>query len=159
MRCTQPRVNSIDFGVVLPRSDGTVGNFPEADTHLEAFLSAFLSAMKIKCVTELSWRLQQRINIHFCVKMGWTFDEIKAGLQTVYPQTLSDSSIRTWIREFWAGRNTIVDKKRTQGQDWPQPTQHQEGRGSCCARPQDYHQGIGCQNRTCHNHDVRSKSH
>ncbi len=45
--------------------------------------------------------------------MGWTFDEIKAGLQTVYPQTLSDSSIQTWIREFRAGRNTIVDKKRT----------------------------------------------
>ncbi len=66
----------------------------------------------MKRVTELSWHLQQRVNIHFCVKMGWTFDEIKAALQTVYQQTLSDSSIRMWIRQFRAGRDTIVDQKR-----------------------------------------------
>ncbi len=67
----------------------------------------------MKRVTAISPQLQQRINIFFCVKMGWTFEEIRAALQTVYPtNTLCDTSIHKWIREFRGGRETMVDKPR-----------------------------------------------
>ncbi len=66
----------------------------------------------MKRVTEISSHLQQRINIHFCVKIRWTFEEIKAALQTVYLTILYDTSIHKWIREFCAGRDRIVDQPR-----------------------------------------------
>ncbi len=66
----------------------------------------------MKRVTAISLHLQQRINIHFCVKMGWTFDEIKAALQTCYANVLCNTSIHRWIREFQVGRESIVDKPR-----------------------------------------------
>ncbi len=39
----------------------------------------------MKRVVELSWQLQQQVNIYFCVKIGWTFGEIKVALHTCYP--------------------------------------------------------------------------
>ncbi len=44
--------------------------------------------------------------------MGWTFEEIKAALQTVYLQILCDTSIHKWIRELQAGYARIVDRPR-----------------------------------------------
>ncbi len=66
----------------------------------------------MKRVLELSWQLQQRVAIHFCVKLGWTFSEIKHGLQTCYPRVLGDRSIHKWISEFRGGRDQITDKPR-----------------------------------------------
>ncbi len=69
----------------------------------------------MKRVSEISWQLQQRINVHFCVKLGWTFAEIKHGLQTCYANTpvLSDRSIHRWINEFRNGHALVLDKVRT----------------------------------------------
>ena len=66
----------------------------------------------MKRVTEISWQLQQRVNIFFCVKIRWTFDKIKAALHTCYPRILCDTSIHNWIRQFRAGRQNITDKPR-----------------------------------------------
>ncbi len=73
---------------------------------------SLLDISNMKRVTELSWQLQQRINMHFCVKLGWTFEEIKMALQTVFPRVLCDTSLHKWIREFRAGRDCIVDHPR-----------------------------------------------
>ncbi len=67
---------------------------------------------RMKRVQELSWQLQQRVNIHFCVKMGWTFAEIRTALHTCFPQVLGDRCIHKWIAQFRAGRDRIVDKVR-----------------------------------------------
>ncbi len=56
--------------------------------------------------------LQQRVNIHFCVKMGWTFAEIRNALHTCYNTVLGDRSIHKWILQFRAGRTVVVDKPR-----------------------------------------------
>ncbi len=64
-----------------------------------------------RCV-ELSTQLQQRINIHFCVKLGWKFGQIKDGLRQCYGRVLSDSTIRFWMSEFKKGRTRLVDKPR-----------------------------------------------
>ncbi len=67
----------------------------------------------MKRVTELSPHLQQRVNIFFCVKLGWAFGEIKHALELCYPRTiLCDRSIHKWINEFWNGQDNIVDKER-----------------------------------------------
>lgn len=52
----------------------------------------------MKHVQALPLKLQQHVNIHFCVKLGWTFNEIKHGLQVCYNQDmLADHSIHQWI--------------------------------------------------------------
>lgn len=57
--------------------------------------------------------MQQRINIFFCVKLGWTFAEIKHALQLCYAGTiLCDRSIHKWVNAFRNGRVDIVDKAR-----------------------------------------------
>ncbi len=67
----------------------------------------------MKRVMELSSHLKQRVNIFFCVKLGWAFGEIKHALQICYPMTiLCDRSIHKWINEFRNGRVNIVDKDR-----------------------------------------------
>ena len=66
----------------------------------------------MKRVQEMSWQLQQHVAIHFCVKLGWTFAEIKQGLQTCYPRLLGDRSIHKWVSQFRGGRELIVDKPR-----------------------------------------------
>ncbi len=68
----------------------------------------------MKRVQELSWQLEQRIVIHFCVKIGWTFDEILHGLQTCFAnqRILSTRSIHRWISQFRTGRTVLVDRPR-----------------------------------------------
>ncbi len=68
----------------------------------------------MKRVQEMPWQLLQQINIHFCVKLGWTFEEVKHGLETCYANQpiLSDRSIHRWISQFRGGRQLIVDKPR-----------------------------------------------
>ncbi len=54
------------------------------------------------------------MNIHFCVKLGWNFVQIKAALQTCFSvNILSDRRIYHWIHEFQNGRQTIVDLHRS----------------------------------------------
>lgn len=66
-----------------------------------------------RCV-ELTTQLEQRIVIHFCFKLGWTFNQIKASLQQVFgARCLSKSSIYHWLREFRQGRTSLTDKART----------------------------------------------
>ncbi len=60
----------------------------------------------------MSLLLQQRINIHFCVKLGWTFAKIKHGLHTCYQTVLGDRSVHKWIVQFRAGRTLVADKPR-----------------------------------------------
>ncbi len=58
-------------------------------------------------------KLLQRVNIHFCVKLGWTFQEIKHALQVCYNQEiLADRSIHRWITQFHAGHTLVVDRPR-----------------------------------------------
>ncbi len=70
-----------------------------------------------RCVG-LTTQLEQRINIHFCVKLGWNFTQIKTALTTAYARPLSDSSVYFWMKKFREGHTRIVDlhrapKKRT----------------------------------------------
>ncbi len=62
----------------------------------------------------LSPQLEQRVNIAFCCKLGWTFCQIKDALEAAFGQghTLSDRRIYHWIREFRGGRTTVVDLPR-----------------------------------------------
>lgn len=46
------------------------------------------------------------------MKLGWTFEEIKHGLQTAYAQVLCNTSIHSWIRQFHVGHVSIVEKPR-----------------------------------------------
>lgn len=69
----------------------------------------------MKRVQDLPWQLIQRINIQFCVKLGWTFDEVKHALHTCFGATnrvLSDRSIHRWISQFRNGHANVVDKPR-----------------------------------------------
>ncbi len=67
----------------------------------------------MKRPSEISLLMQQRININFCVKLGWTFTRIKAALKQCYHRTMCNSSIHFWIKEFSDGRDSIVDKPRS----------------------------------------------
>ena len=69
----------------------------------------------MKRVQAIPWQLLQRINIQFCVKLGWSFDEIKHGLQTCYGvnnNILSDRSIHRWVTRFRTGHANVVDMAR-----------------------------------------------
>ena len=59
-------------------------------------------------------QLEQRINILFCVRLGWNFTQIQTSLRQVYGDwILSKSSIYHWICEFKQGRTQMVDKPRS----------------------------------------------
>ncbi len=61
----------------------------------------------------LTVQLQQRTNIAFCVKLGWTFVQIRTSLHAVYGHVvLSDSRIYFWIRQFQTGCTRIADLPR-----------------------------------------------
>ncbi len=66
----------------------------------------------MKRVQEISWQLQQRVIVHFCVKLGWNFTQIKTSLRTCFPRVLCDASLYHWIKEFQGGRARIVDVPR-----------------------------------------------
>lgn len=58
----------------------------------------------------LTPQLEQRVKIHFGVKLGWTFVQMKTALTTCYgANVLSDRRIYYWMREFHAGCQRIVD--------------------------------------------------
>lgn len=62
----------------------------------------------------LTPQLEQRANILFCFKLGWTFKDIKAALTQVYQErTLCDASIYHWICEYQKGCTRVVDKQRS----------------------------------------------
>ncbi len=68
----------------------------------------------MKRCKELSPQLQQRINIWFCVHLGWNFTQVKTALQTCYQQgVFSDGWIYFWMQEFCRGRTVLVDKDCT----------------------------------------------
>ncbi len=67
----------------------------------------------MKRATELSDKLIQRINIFFCVKLGWTPSQTTTAIHLVHgATTLSNSRIRHWHRQFRLGRTTLVDLHR-----------------------------------------------
>lgn len=66
----------------------------------------------MKRYEDISWQLQQRVNIHFCVKLGFKFQQIKHSLRQCYGRILSDATIFFWMKEFKGGRTRIVDKPR-----------------------------------------------
>ncbi len=66
----------------------------------------------MKRYSEISWQLQQQVVIHFCVKLGQNFTQIKTSLSACYGRVLCDSSIYFWIRAFQGGWNRIVDSQR-----------------------------------------------
>ncbi len=70
------------------------------------------SDVKIKRYSEILWQLQQRVVIHFCVKLGYNFTQIKTSLTACYPRVLCDASIYFWIKAFQGGRTRIVDTPR-----------------------------------------------
>ncbi len=61
---------------------------------------------------EMSDFLEQRIVIKFCVKLGWTFVQIKTSLHATFPQVLCNASVYKWIAKFRTGRDSVVDKPR-----------------------------------------------
>ena len=77
-----------------------------------SFTADILFDTAMKWYTEMSNFLQQRVNIHFCVKMGWTFPAIHHALHTCYNIVLGDRSIHKWIAQFRGGRTLLEDKPR-----------------------------------------------
>ncbi len=64
-------------------------------------------------ITEISWKLVQRINIHFCVKLGWTLDDTFLCLQHVFrAQCLHRKTVKFWYDSFVNGRTRLVDQYR-----------------------------------------------
>ena len=67
----------------------------------------------MKRPTELSWKLVQRINIFFCVKLGWTQAHTILVIQQVYGcDSLCRTSIRKWFNSFKNRRTQLVDLQR-----------------------------------------------
>ncbi len=67
----------------------------------------------MKRVQELPSKLAQRINIHFCVKIGLPLPATLNALHLVFPNDcLSDARIHYWYREFQNGQATLVDLHR-----------------------------------------------
>ncbi len=67
----------------------------------------------MKRCTGLTNQLQQRVNIFFCVKLGWNSRQIKEALATVYQTPLKNAAVYYWIKEFQGGRTDVVDKPRS----------------------------------------------
>ncbi len=67
----------------------------------------------MKRATEISLSLQQRCNVLFCVKLGWTVHATKDAITSVYSrESLSESRIAYWYHAFKKGRTCIVDMPR-----------------------------------------------
>ncbi len=77
------------------------------------FLSATVWHSVMKRVTEISVKLIQRINIHFCVKVGWSLPDTRKALQHVFGgDTIGRSWINFWYKQFKEGRTELVDLHR-----------------------------------------------
>ncbi len=86
---------------------GTVRKFVQG-----VWLFRHYSADIMKRVQAIGPKLLQWINIHFCVKLGWTLDDIFLSLQHVYGQAcLHRQTVRFWFNAFVNGRR-IVDQFR-----------------------------------------------
>ncbi len=71
------------------------------------------SSVKMKRISEIDWKLVQRINIWFAVKVGLSCPEITQQIQAVHSvNSLSSCRIRHWFREFQNGCTTLVDLQR-----------------------------------------------
>ena len=67
----------------------------------------------MKRVKEIDVKLQQRINLFFCYKLGWNHVDARAALQAVFgDQTLHPTKTRKWYWSFAAGRTSLVDQDR-----------------------------------------------
>ncbi len=67
----------------------------------------------MKRIKGIPLKLVQRLNIYFCVKLGWALDDTRNALQLVYgQQRLSCSRINFWYKEFKDGRTDLVDLHR-----------------------------------------------
>ncbi len=67
----------------------------------------------MKRVKELCPKLKQRINIQFCVKLGFTKADTVTLIQSCYGRiSLSPSRIRFWYNQFQNGRTVVVDLHR-----------------------------------------------
>ncbi len=67
----------------------------------------------MKRVCAVPVKLQQRIIIHFCQKLGVTLTLTNVFLRQVFgPHTLNERSIRQWFKAFQDGRTRITDYPR-----------------------------------------------
>ncbi len=68
----------------------------------------------MKRVQELDIKLIQRINIHFCVKLGWSHAQTRNALIMVFGEdaVLSWPRTKAWHEAFSQGRTTLVDLQR-----------------------------------------------
>ncbi len=67
----------------------------------------------MKRLTELSWKFVQRVNIHFCVQLGWTQSHTVTVIQALFgANSLCRTSIRKWYNSFKNGRTQLVDLRR-----------------------------------------------
>ncbi len=65
-------------------------------------------------IEHIDVKLVQRVNISFCVKLGWTLKQTMNSLQHAYGQRcLSKSRVRFWFDSFTNGRTLLVDQHRT----------------------------------------------
>ena len=86
--------------------------FENRNDVLSVLASRQISCVTMKRVQELPSKLIQRINIHFCVKIGLPIEATLNALHLVFPDCLSDARIRFWYRQFRQGRTTLVDLQR-----------------------------------------------
>ncbi len=67
----------------------------------------------MKRVSEMDVKLIQRVNIHFCVKLGWSHAETRRALIIVFgADVLSWPMTKAWHDSFSQGRTTLVDLQR-----------------------------------------------
>ncbi len=120
LRCQNMSIGQVQW-VNVPRSTFTadhtcLGHYSVILAVSEIFLEDVLFAHclhRMKRVQELSVKLIQRINIHFCVKIGLPFETVKNAIHLAFLQDcLSDRRIRFWFNAFSNGRTTLVDLQR-----------------------------------------------
>ncbi len=72
------------------------------------------AAGRMKRVNVIDTRLIQRINIYFCVKLGWTHAQTRNALKVVFGEEnlLSWPRTKAWHDSFSQGRTTLVDLQR-----------------------------------------------
>ncbi len=62
---------------------------------------------------EIDLKLVQRINISFCVKLGWSLDAVFTALQEAYGgRCLHRKTVKFWYDSFVNGRTRLVDQER-----------------------------------------------
>ncbi len=67
----------------------------------------------MKRLTEITWKFVQRINVYFCVQLGWSQSHTILVIQAIFGQNaLCRTSIRKWYNAFKNGRTQLVDLQR-----------------------------------------------